>query len=90
MEEGLDRRIRGTSTRIYLLHTRLIFTLHQLCNNSFEEYILLYSADKTGLHLHGINDCLGHFCTQPPTILNMFAHECGFIPTPSLKLPSVQ
>ena len=89
MDEGLDRRNRGASTRVYLLHTRLIFTLHRLCNDSFEEYVLPYFADKTGLHLHGINDCSGHFCIQPPAILDTFAREWGFIPAPSLELPSV-
>ena len=89
MDEGLDRRNRGGSTRVYLLHTRLIFTLHQLCHDSFEEYVLPYFADKTGMHLHGINDCSGHFRIQPPAILDAFAREWGFIPTPSLELPSV-
>ena len=46
-------------------------------------------ADKTGMHLHGINDCSGHFRIQPPAFLDAFAREWGFIPAPSLELPSV-
>ena len=68
----------------------LYLTLPWLCDDSFEEDVLPYSADKTGLHLHGINDCSGHFRTQPPAVLDAFAREWGFIPTPSLELPSVQ
>jgi tRNA ligase len=62
----------------------------QLCDDNFEEHVLPYSADKTGLHLHGINDCARHFRTQPPAVLDAFAREWGFIPTPSFELPSVQ
>ena len=62
----------------------------QLCDDNFEEHVLPYSAEKTGLHLHGINDCARHFRTQPPAVLDAFAREWGFIPTPSLELPSLQ
>jgi tRNA ligase len=40
--------------------------------------------------LHGINECSRHFQTQPAAVLEAFAREWGFIPTPSLELPSVQ
>ena len=68
----------------------LPYRYSQLCDDNFEEHVLPYSADKTGLHLHGINDCARHFRTQPPAVLDAFAREWGFIPTPSFELPSVQ
>ncbi|KAI0260323.1 RNA ligase-domain-containing protein [Gloeopeniophorella convolvens] len=61
----------------------------ELCDDSFEEHVLPYSADKTGLHLHGLNECTKHFKTQPPAVIDAFAREWGFIVTPSLVLPSI-
>jgi tRNA ligase len=72
-------------------HQRFLnLTGPQLCDDNFEEHVLSYSAEKTGLHLHGINECSRHFRTQPTAVLEAFAREWGFIPTPSLELPSVQ
>lgn len=62
----------------------------ELCDDSFEEHVLAYSTEKTGLHLHGINECSRHFRTQPTAVVEAFAREWGLIPTPSLELPSVQ
>ncbi|KAH8980403.1 RNA ligase-domain-containing protein [Lactarius akahatsu] len=62
----------------------------ELCDDGFEEHVLPYSTEKTGLHLHGINECSRHFRTQPTAVVEAFAREWGFIPTPSLELPSVQ
>lgn len=90
MDEGLDSRSRGASESSPKLQPPTHIYPPQLCDDSFEEHVLPYSADKTGLHLHGINDCSRHFRTQPPAILDAFAREWGFIPTPSLELPSVQ
>ncbi|KAI9453840.1 RNA ligase-domain-containing protein [Lactarius psammicola] len=62
----------------------------ELCDDGFEEHVLPYSVEKTGLHLHGINECSRHFRTQPTPVVEAFACEWGFIPTPSLELSSVQ
>ena len=62
----------------------------QLCDDNFEEHVLPYSAEKTGLHLHGINKCSRHFQTQPTAVLEAFAREWGFISTLSFELPSLQ
>jgi len=62
----------------------------QLCDDNFEEHVLPYSADKTGLHLHGINECSRHFRTQPTAVVDAFAREWGFIATLSLELESAQ
>ncbi|TDL22055.1 hypothetical protein BD410DRAFT_771066 [Rickenella mellea] len=53
----------------------------ELCDDSFEEHVLPYSAEKTGLHLHGLNDCSGAFQTQSPETVAAFAREWGFIET---------
>ncbi|KAI1785087.1 RNA ligase-domain-containing protein [Ganoderma leucocontextum] len=61
----------------------------ELCDDSFEEHVLPYSADKTGLHLHGLNTCTKAFQTQPQSVVDAFAHEWGFIPTASTVLHTI-
>jgi tRNA ligase len=61
----------------------------QLCDDGFEEHVLPYPAEMTGLHLHGLNDCSGHFKTQPTSVVDEFAREWGFIVTISYELPSI-
>ncbi|KDQ53731.1 hypothetical protein JAAARDRAFT_182862 [Jaapia argillacea MUCL 33604] len=61
----------------------------ELCDDGFEEHVLAYPPDKTGLHLHGLNACSKHFRTMPPDQVNAFAREWGFIETPSTELKSI-
>jgi tRNA ligase len=42
---------------------------------------LPYSKEMSGLHLHGLNERRGDFCTLPNDQVESFAHEWGFIPT---------
>ncbi|KAF8515637.1 RNA ligase-domain-containing protein [Gautieria morchelliformis] len=53
----------------------------ELCDDSFEEHVLPYSEELTGLHLHGINTSTGAFQTRKPEEVEAFAREWGFIPT---------
>lgn len=48
-----------------------------------------YPPDQTGLHLHGLNESTKHFKTLPPTIVDAFAEEWGFITTKSIVLNSI-
>lgn len=61
----------------------------ELCDDSFEEHVLPYSAEKTGLHLHGINESTKLFKTMPPSIVDAFAEEWGFIVTASTVLNTI-
>ncbi|KAH9887365.1 RNA ligase-domain-containing protein [Cubamyces lactineus] len=61
----------------------------ELCDDSFEEHVLPYGPEKTGLHLHGLNSCTKRFATQPQDVVDAFAREWGFIVTPSTVLNSV-
>ncbi|KAL5521724.1 TRL1 [Sanghuangporus sanghuang] len=54
----------------------------ELCDDSFEEHVLPYSPEKTGLHLHGINESTGAFHTLPSDAVARFAREWGLIETP--------
>ncbi|KAF7325358.1 tRNA ligase [Mycena venus] len=59
----------------------------ELCDDSFEEHVLAYPAEMTGLHLHGLNESTKAFKTQPHAIVDAFAEEWGFIKTASTELP---
>ncbi|PCH44649.1 hypothetical protein WOLCODRAFT_139122 [Wolfiporia cocos MD-104 SS10] len=61
----------------------------ELCDDSFEEHVLPYGPDKTGLHLHGLNACSRAFATQPQDVVDAFANEWGFIETRSTVLNSI-
>lgn len=61
----------------------------QLCDDSFEEHVLPYGADQTGLHLHGLNKCSKHFKTMDQPTVDAFAREWGFIVTKSAVLKSI-
>lgn len=62
----------------------------KLCDDSFEEHVLPYSKEFTGLHLHGINRNQGAFETFSPEQVQAFANEWGFIPTPIITLQTPQ
>jgi len=53
----------------------------QLCDDSFEEHVLAYPPERTGLHLHGLNVSTKAFQTMSHDIVDAFADEWGFIKT---------
>lgn len=61
----------------------------ELCDDSFEEHVLPYPAEKSGLHLHGINKTSREFYTMPTETVDAFAEEWGFIRTPAITLKSI-
>ncbi|KAJ6462455.1 RNA ligase-domain-containing protein [Mycena sanguinolenta] len=61
----------------------------ELCDDSFEEHVLGYAPDKTGLHLHGLNTSTAAFHTLPQASVDAFAAEWGFIRTASIVLDTL-
>jgi tRNA ligase len=55
----------------------------QLCDDSFEEHVLSYSAERAGLHLYRLNECSNDFKTQSTAVVDDFAREWGLIVTAS-------
>ncbi|KAH8813973.1 RNA ligase-domain-containing protein [Flagelloscypha sp. PMI_526] len=62
----------------------------ELCDDSFEEHVLPYSPELTGLHLHGLNESTKLFKTLPASTVDAFAQEWGFIQTQSITLNSIE
>lgn len=92
-ERWLDRHLASTGkTRQDLAHRlwKENWTLvAELCDDTFEEHILAYPADKSGLHLHGIVCNHPTLLTLPPSHVNQVASEFGLIETPYLTLSSI-
>ncbi|KAF5380128.1 hypothetical protein D9615_006236 [Tricholomella constricta] len=61
----------------------------ELCDDSFEEHVLGYPPEKTGLHLHGLNVCTKAFKTLSHSEVDAFAEEWGFIKTASITLNTI-
>ncbi|PKI82728.1 hypothetical protein MVES_003558 [Malassezia vespertilionis] len=52
----------------------------ELCDDEFEEHVLRYPQDRTGLHLHGLNANAVDFATRTMEEVQAFAEMWGFIP----------
>jgi tRNA ligase len=50
----------------------------ELCDDEFEEHVLEYTPEQSGLYLHGINLNLPDFVTYPGHLVDGFAEEWGF------------
>ncbi|KIY53490.1 hypothetical protein FISHEDRAFT_63330 [Fistulina hepatica ATCC 64428] len=61
----------------------------ELCDDSFEEHVLAYPPELTGLHLHGLNIATKNFVTLPQSDVDLFAEEWGFIKTAYITLDSI-
>lgn len=61
----------------------------QLCDDSFEEHVLGYPPEKTGLHLHGLNISTKEFKTLHQDKVDALAEEWGFIKTLSTTLHTI-
>jgi tRNA ligase len=49
----------------------------ELCDDAFEEHVLAYTPDMSGLYLHGLNLNLPEFATYPHQLVDEFAQEWG-------------
>jgi len=65
------------------------FAFSKLCDDSFEEHVLPYPEEFTGLHLHGLNRNEGDFRTLCTAEVDGFAEEWGLIKTSSISLPTI-
>ncbi|KAJ7434866.1 RNA ligase-domain-containing protein [Mycena latifolia] len=72
-----------------VLWERNLTAVAELCDDSFEEHVLAYPPELTGLHLHGLNESTKAFKTLSHAEVDAFAAEWGFIQTASTELPTV-
>ncbi|CAG8445990.1 12423_t:CDS:2 [Ambispora leptoticha] len=63
------------------LYEHKLTAIGELCDDSFEEHVLPYPADKSGLYLHGVNYNTVDLQTWSSDKVTAFAKYWGFIPT---------
>ena len=61
-------------------------TAFELCDDSFEEHVLAYEPERSGLYLHGLNSNSSVFKTRDMREVDAFAKEWGFLPTRWLEM----
>ncbi|UZJ56990.1 hypothetical protein CBS101457_006310 [Exobasidium rhododendri] len=62
----------------------------ELCDDTFEEHVLAYPVERTGLHLHGLNANTAQFQTRSMKEVEAFAGEWGFLSTRSVQVDSME
>lgn len=92
-EEWLDKHLKEAgklkSDFAKTLFERNLTAVAELCDDSFEEHVLPYPKEMTGLHLHGLNERRADFCTLENDEVEAFAREWGFIPTAALTFDTL-
>ncbi|KAH6632048.1 RNA ligase-domain-containing protein [Chaetomium tenue] len=81
VEQQLQRIGKTKQDLARELRKRNATAVAELCDDSFEEHILAYGPDRSGLYLHGININIPEFMTYPSPIVQKFAEDWGFIKT---------
>ncbi|TIB29856.1 hypothetical protein E3P86_03600 [Wallemia ichthyophaga] len=62
----------------------------ELCDDSFEEHVLGYAQERSGLHLHGLNSNTAAFSTAPFDVVQGVAETFGFLPTRARSFSSLE
>lgn len=78
IEKQLNKIHKSKKDLGLLLYSLNVTAVTELCNDEFEEHVLPYSKDASGLYLHGLNFNTINFKTYPIQKVNDFATEWGF------------
>ncbi|PWN35141.1 uncharacterized protein FA14DRAFT_144791 [Meira miltonrushii] len=89
LDKHLARRGKRKSDLALELWNRSETAVAELCDDQFEEHVLAYPAERTGLHLHGLNKNSAEFMTRPMQEVEQFAQEWGFLPTRYLTIDNL-
>ncbi|KAJ7183462.1 RNA ligase-domain-containing protein [Mycena filopes] len=89
MRRYLAEKGRTEADLASVLWEKNLTAIAELCDDSFEEHVLAYPPELTGLHLHGLNERTKAFTTLPHAAVDAFAAEWGFIKTESIELPTI-
>ncbi|KAH7338320.1 RNA ligase-domain-containing protein [Rhizoctonia solani] len=90
LEKHLEKAGKTKTEFSRTLFERNLTAVAELCDDSFEEHVLPYSKEMTGLHLHGLNERRVEFSTLGNDDVVAFAKEWGFIPTVAITLNTIE
>jgi tRNA ligase len=62
----------------------------ELADDEFEEHVLAYPKEKSGLYVHGLNDNQAEFRSRPFSEVEAFGKQFGFWIVKMFELPSIQ
>ncbi|KAL3473770.1 tRNA ligase [Aspergillus californicus] len=81
-EEWIERHVASVGKSIADLARELremnATAVGELCDDSFEEHVLAYDQDASGIYLHGINFNIPEFATLSSPEVHNFADAWGF------------
>ncbi|KAK4052810.1 tRNA ligase [Microbotryomycetes sp. JL201] len=89
LEKHLEKVGKSKEDLAHELYSRNLTAVAELCDDSFEEHVLAYPENLTGLHLHGLNANSAVLTTLPSSAVSTFADAWGFIRTKYSIFPSV-
>lgn len=78
LAEQLAALGKSTADLARELRQRNATAVAELCDDTFEEHILAYGPEKSGLYLHGVNLNLPEFATYRSPLVQEFADQWGF------------
>lgn len=92
-EEALTRQLKEKGITVEefakMLWEMKCTAVAELCDDSFEEHVVEYSKDRSGLYLHGLNTNQPIFETRPMEEVEAFALKYGFKPTEYLQKSNI-
>ncbi|PPQ75903.1 hypothetical protein CVT24_001023, partial [Panaeolus cyanescens] len=89
LQKYIERKGKTEKDMAKELWERNLTAVAELCDDSFEEHVLPYPPEKTGLHLHGLNKRCKAFATLPTPVVDEFAERWGFIKTATKVCDSI-
>ncbi|KAK3846679.1 MAG: RNA ligase-domain-containing protein [Linnemannia gamsii] len=90
LEKGLAARGKTVQEFGRWLWDHNLTAVAELCDDSFEEHILEYPIEKSGLYVHGLNRNTVDFQTLPSNKVQEFAREWGLRVTDYVTLNTHQ
>lgn len=79
LDQHLKRAGRTRSQLSDFLENNNVTAVFELTDDDFEEHVLSYGPDRTGLHVHGLNRNTIDFSTLPVEVVDGFANHFGFM-----------
>ncbi len=73
-----------------LLNHFQLTAVAELCDDEFEEHILQYPPEASGLYLHGLNLNTVTFVTYPPDSVMAFAEYFGLLSNKSIRISNIK
>ncbi|ORY74143.1 RNA ligase-domain-containing protein [Protomyces lactucae-debilis] len=89
IKRHLEKVGKTTKELAHVLQKHNITAVAELCDDAFEEHILAYPPEKSGLYLHGLNINTPRFATYSAADVATFAEYFGMFKTDFITKPDL-